>query len=207
MARPHLTAAQRQEARKTISDAALALFREGGTAAITIRAIAERLEIAPSTIYLYFADRSALLRALWIEPVTAFTLELLEIGPAIADPLDRLTTFLQRYAQFAFDNPDIYRGAFMHLSEHSQPAMPKQALKDIPFHGLLVRAIRQAQREERFVKGDPSLIAQSLWAALHGALALPLHLAPLSFAEPAALTERVIAVLLRGISTEREGRA
>ena len=50
--------------RGLILDAARALFAVKGYEAVTMRAIAERIEYSPTAIYLHFADKRDLVRAL-----------------------------------------------------------------------------------------------------------------------------------------------
>lgn len=51
---------QKKELRRTILDAATDILSEKGLESLTIRAIAERIEYSPSTIYEYFPDKEAI---------------------------------------------------------------------------------------------------------------------------------------------------
>ena len=50
--------------RNAMTDAALALFSEGGLDAVSMRGLAARLNISAMTPYHYFADKAELLSAL-----------------------------------------------------------------------------------------------------------------------------------------------
>ncbi len=64
MPRPKRTEAQINEMRQRILDAAQALIKENGHEALSIRAIAKRMELSPMALYSYFANREALLAGL-----------------------------------------------------------------------------------------------------------------------------------------------
>ena len=55
---------QKQELRQAILEAASSLFLEQGYEGFSLRQVAERIGYTPTTIYLYFADKDALLFAL-----------------------------------------------------------------------------------------------------------------------------------------------
>jgi AcrR family transcriptional regulator len=54
-----------QRMRSMLTEAALALFSEGGLDAVSMRAVSARLGISAMTPYHYFADKAELLSALW----------------------------------------------------------------------------------------------------------------------------------------------
>ena len=64
MPRPKKTDIQLETTRQQILDTALAILQESGPEAITSRAIAERLGMAHMSLYTYFENQAAILRAL-----------------------------------------------------------------------------------------------------------------------------------------------
>ncbi len=64
MPRPKMTPAQLEATREQILDTALAILQESGPEAITSRAIAERMGVAHMSLYTYFENQAAILRAL-----------------------------------------------------------------------------------------------------------------------------------------------
>src|SRR5215472_387544 len=110
------TAARRQrersELRAKILDAARDIVLREGFGALTIRKLAEAIEYAPGTLYLYFENRDAIARELSSEGF----LKLLEaFAPAdrIEDPLARLEAIGRAYVRFGMENPETYRLIFM----------------------------------------------------------------------------------------------
>ncbi|QMW24422.1 TetR/AcrR family transcriptional regulator [Sandaracinobacteroides saxicola] len=199
MGRPALSELQRTEARRRIRDAALDIYREGGVEAVSIRSVAQRVGVAASGIYSYFDSRQALIESLWLDPVLATVQQMIDVAAQTPDPIARIERVLRIYIDFARDNPDVYRGAFLYVRPDSAAAVPGRNLSELPFHTIMRDAIDEAQRDNRAGEGDPALMAQLLWAGLHGALALPVNVEHWAFAPQPALAEAMIDLLLRGI--------
>lgn len=94
--------------RRELCDAAMALFRQGGLEAITMRAIGESVGVSVMTPYRYFSDKSALLSALWQHVIA-------ELHMAIAAAVENKTGATVRYraavdAYFGYyqDHPDEF---------------------------------------------------------------------------------------------------
>lgn len=199
MGRPTLTEDRRKAVRLQIKDAALGLYREQGLEAITMRAVGARIGLAPSAIYAHFEGRRALLESLWQEPVFAAAREARVVADATPDPVERIRAMLAVYMRLAADHADIYRGAFLYVRPGSIPAPPSQPMASVEFHQLLAAAVAEAQAAGRMRSGNPGMISQSLWAALHGALALPINLEILDFAAPQALAAHTVDLVVSGL--------
>jgi AcrR family transcriptional regulator len=64
---------EKQATRQLILDAARELLVEGGAEALTMRALAERIEYSATAIYAHFADKEALVTELSVCDFQAFT--------------------------------------------------------------------------------------------------------------------------------------
>ena len=182
MARPKLTDEQRADARQRIIEAAIALFTEGGANAATMRAIANRLGVAPSWLYLHFSSRYDVLTAVWRDKLSS-TLETMQrYARSEADPVARLRGLLERYARFASDNPAIYENAFMIMERLEDMPQPRPPSAMVPWEELLSQAVREAQDSGRAPTGDPHVVAQALWAVVHGNVAIATNLRRFDFA-------------------------
>src|SRR5262249_9466154 len=109
--------AQRREREKTelrtrILEAARNIVRREGFGALTIRKIADAIEYAPGTLYLYFENRDAIARELSFEGFRKL-LEAFAPASKITDPLARLEAIGRAYVRFGIDNPETYRLVFM----------------------------------------------------------------------------------------------
>ncbi|MGQ0566956.1 MAG: TetR/AcrR family transcriptional regulator [Gemmobacter sp.] len=80
--------------REALIAAALDLFAEGGEAAATVRAIADRAGVTPGLIRHYFSSKEDLVRAAYAAVMDRMTAESDEAAKSDADPVDRLMAFV-----------------------------------------------------------------------------------------------------------------
>jgi AcrR family transcriptional regulator len=166
---------ERDEVREKILDGARELFVECGYEGVTMRKVAERIEYSPTTIYLYFADKEALIRELCSADFHKLS-ESFQSVAGISGPIERLRACAQAYVQFAVNHPNHYRLMFM----SAIPAAPTEdelARKGNPNEDAyaFLRAIVTLAIEAgafRPEHKDVDLIAQTLWAAVHGVASL-----------------------------------
>ena len=103
---------QRQALRERILDAARRIVVREGFAALSMRKIADAIEYSPATLYLYFASRDEIARALCTEGY-AKLLATFEPLAQIADPAQRLKAMAHAYVGFGVAHPQTYRLIFM----------------------------------------------------------------------------------------------
>lgn len=199
MARPAATADQREEQRNRIRHAAAELYREGGVSALSVRAVAKRAGVSTGLLYRYFADMSELMRSLWIGPVVEFGHEVEAIAAAEPDPLARIEALLTAYARWVGANPDVHRGVLLFVRPDST-GLPAPVDPDtLALHRALRTAVADGQATDRIRAGDPTELAQVLWAGMHGALALPVNFDRYAIAPPSDLAPAMIATLLASL--------
>ena len=203
MPRPALTPEQRQNTRELIRDAAAVIVRQGNLTNFTIRAVAKEAGVSVGTIYQYFKDITDLGRSLWQEPVEELRKQMAEIVAQTNDPASRIRALLQVYADFAIDKHRVFRGALLYVRPESREKPEQVALEQEPFFGHLETAIGEGQKSGLFVAGDKKLMAQLLWSALHGALALPNNMERIAFDPPERLAEAMIEAIMKTIETNR----
>jgi AcrR family transcriptional regulator len=174
------TDAEKQLIRTVIMDAARELFIHQGVDAVTMRAVAKKIGYSATSIYLYFSDKEQLLRAV----VDADVLKLaqaLQSTLKISDPLERFLQFGQHYVQFALANPNHYRMMFMTQHPPCDPALSsiEQHNPEQDAYAQLIGVVTYAYEAGIFKDDltDPVLIAQTMWAAMHGLCALQINLA------------------------------
>ena len=91
----------RQEVREAIQDATVALVSEQGLRAVTMSQIAEETGIGRATLYKYFPDVEAILRAWHERQIGQHLEELSKASAAAGDPFGRLAAVLRSYALIA----------------------------------------------------------------------------------------------------------
>jgi AcrR family transcriptional regulator len=196
---------ERDELREKILDAARDLFLEVGYEGVTMRKVAERIEYSPTAIYLHFADKEALFRELCTADFSRLA-GAFQKAALIADPVARLRKCAEIYIQFAVDHPNHYRLMFM-TPKPATPSEESLAHKGDPnqdsyaFLQLLVRSAMEAELFRPEYK-SADLIAQTLWAAVHGVASLEITLKCNDWVRWPPLHERTQAMLdgmMRGL--------
>ncbi len=174
---------EREELRAKILDAARELFVEQGYEAVTMRKIAERIEYSPTAIYLHFKDKRAVVQELCDHDFLALAKKLQRIA-RIEDPLDRLRAAGLAYVEFALEHPNHYRLMFMQShpereaeGDETECAIRKGNPEEDAYAFLLGTVAEAIERGSlRSEHSDADLIAQSLWAAVHGVASLHIAL-------------------------------
>ncbi len=196
---------ERQQLRTLIMDAARELFVSRGVEAVTMREIAKRIGYSATSIYLHFADKEALIRAICDTDFLALA-DALKNNLVITDPVERMLAFGRGYAQFALNYPNHYRMMFM--TEHP-PCDPEissvqqnNAEQDAYFQlKIVVNEVFLAGKFKPDLK-DSELIAQTVWAGMHGVCALQISMANDIWVNWAGIEQRLQMMqltLMRGL--------
>jgi len=200
MPRTAATPEQRAQAREQIRRAAVEVYDEKGMEGTSARAIAVKAGVSVGTLYSYYANLPELMRSLWAEPVAEEMVHLRVAVEATPDPLRALRALLEGYANFAFDNPDILRGALLFVGRVQDTALAP-APAAVEFDQMLRDAILAGQKTGQIKPGPAAQIAHQLWAGVHGALALPINIESFDFGSPKQVVADMITMLLESIKT------
>jgi AcrR family transcriptional regulator len=164
--------------RDMILDAARELFVAEGYQAVSMRKIAERIEYSTTALYVHFRDKETLMRELCARDFAEFAKVFARIA-GIADPIARIRAAGEAYIRFGLEHPNHYRLMFMtpvapEVYERDDEALRRRGNPDVDAYTFLRDAVVQALAEKRFAPGyrDPDLIAQTLWAGVHGMVSL-----------------------------------
>lgn len=169
---------ERDAVRMKILDAARSLFAEQGYEGVSMRAIAEKIEYSPTLIYQYFTDKESLIKELCyadFDKLAAQFQKTLQIN----DPIERLRQCGREYVRFAIAYPNHYRLMFMTPKPAHEDDPERAEIKGNPesdayaFLRMLVQ-MAAAEGALRDPNAVPDLVAQTLWAGLHGMIALHL---------------------------------
>lgn len=214
---------EREHLRRAILDAARDLFVAEGFEAVSMRRIASAIEYSPTAIYLYFADKDAILVALSEEGFHLLS-ERLETTNTIADPIERLRAGGRIYFDFARDQPNYYTIMFElranALAKHDSPAetaghrafgyivravtdgIARGIISPATVGGIVHAATIPGAEYGAMVCGraPEAILAHIYWASLHGAASLMLtgRLGMLPDAAQPYLLDAVVDNCLRG---------
>jgi AcrR family transcriptional regulator len=188
-------ARQKESIREEILDAARALFVKEGYENVSIRKIAEKIEYAPGTIYLYFKDKADILDRICEETFAKLAQRMQAIHQDPADPLEGLRRGLRTYIQFGLDNANQYIVTFVQAKQlplEHQPQAGQRCFDNL--RGAVRRCIDAGQLNCE----DTEEIAEALWAGAHGITTLLIS-SSFPFIEHTRLVDRVVTILIEGI--------
>jgi AcrR family transcriptional regulator len=166
-------AREKEALRQSILDAASQLVVEQGHQNLSIRKIAEKIEYAPSTIYLYFQDKYEILASICVEVFDQLSDKLQQLQEEEGDAITQLRRGLRCYIDFGLANPSYYMVTFLTPWPDLPPDHPvAQNLSPdnagMRTFGYLCSAIQRGIEEGLFRNEDVNMLAQATWLAMHG---------------------------------------
>lgn len=161
--------------------AAKQLFLEEGVENVSTRKIAERVGISQAALFTYYKTKDDILGQLIRNAFEELGRALAEVDGKAVDTRSWLRQCIASYIEFGLRYPDEYRLAFMTIKSYRKPynADPAQQAGEgyrvgVPVFMQLEKRIGQAI-EEGVIKtelGSSMLVAQVLWASIHGLVAI-----------------------------------
>lgn len=199
------TEQERQQTRMGFIEAARDLFVTRGVEAVTMREVAKSTGYSATALYLHFADKNALLQAVCDTDFLALA-QSLENIMKIIDPIQRLKALGAAYAHFALDHPNQYRLMFMTPSPCFDPQSSsiQQGNLQQDAYAQLKEVVRLAHETSCFREDleDVEIIAQTIWAGVHGVCSLQIALGNDAWIDWRAAEDRLVLmqdVLIRGL--------
>ena len=161
--------------------AALELLEEGGSGALSLRAVARRAGVAPSAPYRHYADRDALVSAVAAIGYRQLAEHLAAASPVPQTPED-LAAVAVAYVQFALQRPALFRVMFSEPCDRDSSERVAATTAISAYVAALV--------SKSFPDADPPALSTAVWALVHGLAFLHLD-AKLSPSDPASVAQRV----------------
>lgn len=209
MPRTPLTETQIDAARARIVDAAVKIVASDGFEALSMRSLAEAVELTPGALYRYFSSKDEVTEAVF-GGGGALDDRLLAAARSRVSDLEALRRVLKSYAEFAFEDEVRFRALF--LKHHGQAGRAFHARgARRPGAEACKRRIQSAMDSGVFRKMDPDLAFQVLWGAVHGVVVLMLTAEGFPFAQrskviDAAIDNAVGGMMARPRRTRATGR-
>lgn len=192
-------AAQKEEVRRAILEAAGELFLAHGYEKFSLRQVAEAVGYSPTTIYLYFDDKDALLFEVALEGFRTFGERLAEAYGSSDDHLARLEALGRAYIRFGLEHPVHYRLMFMQRGEFLNRPKPEDEKPPIDSFGVLFRAVEEALAAGALKPADSMRLAQLLWSGVHGIVALAISMPEVDDVRVWQLADLYFPAVLRGL--------
>jgi AcrR family transcriptional regulator len=162
---------EKQEMIELILDEAMKLIIAEGYDNITMRKIADKIEYSPTTIYLYFKDKSEILYSLLNMAFEKFYEAQLKVQN-ISDSKERLLAHGLAYVKFAMNNPNYYDLMFILKEPTENMKIPEDWKTSTRTYDLLKTNIKQCIDDGYLEEDDIEVVAFSMWSLVHGIASL-----------------------------------
>lgn len=159
----------KEDLKNDILVAARELFTEKGFEATSIRAIAEKIEYSPATIYLYYQNKNDIIHALHSEGFKLLTSKFQALAD-IKEGFKRLVKMGHAYMQFAIEYPDVYKLLFVMSEpmEHIATCEDDDWEEGDRAFDTLLQTVTQSQQEGYFKGLDSNALSMMIWSTMHG---------------------------------------
>lgn len=202
-----------EDRRQQVVAAARQIVLREGFEALTMRRVARRAGVSAAALYLYYPDRlhlmAAVAEALFYGLLGAFRAALAR-AEADPDPRARLRAVMTAYLDWGLSHPDEYRVIFMTpirgVAGHrpGEPGVPAAPSGQATFQALRAEVARLIALGV-FREAEPQVVAEAIWAAGHGLVALLITKRDFPWSPRAALIETMADALCRGFSADGAG--
>jgi AcrR family transcriptional regulator len=183
--------------RQEIMDAARELFVAEGYASVSMRKIADKINYSPTTIYIYFNDKTDLLHQICEQTFARLAQNVKAIQRLSDNPLEKLRSGMREYVHFGLKHPSQYEIVFI---------TPLPGINELEFDETNGKIAFDTMRDvvvecvsAKLLKSqDVELISQTLWAGIHGLTSVLIKHNGFPFVERDKLIDNLIDTLIAG---------
>ena len=194
-------AREKEQLRRQILSAARELFVNEGYENVSMRKIANKIEYSPTTIYLYFNDKAALLDSVCQETLLNLLNTLEQLKKDISDPVEALRKSGRAYVEFGLKYPQDYKLTFVIRPQFQKGLGLEEGSVGEKVFNYLREMVSECIRQKRFRQMDVETTGQVLWSAVHGVTLLLIDFPDFPWTEKDKLIDRVIHTTIRGLKT------
>jgi AcrR family transcriptional regulator len=161
--------------KQAILDAARTIIAEDGIDALSMRALADRIDYSPAALYEYFASKEEIVAAV-CEEGQGFLYAAMDQVDRTLPPVDYLYAIGQAYIGFALEHPDYFLVMFTAAPPPEMSGVSEEAVREMmqqqgsPY-GILLQAIQRGIDEGTFpVRPGFGLheMGYAAWTLVHG---------------------------------------
>ncbi|HCD26080.1 MAG TPA: hypothetical protein DER02_01075 [Gammaproteobacteria bacterium] len=168
--RPSLSQATRDEFKQQVCEAALKIISDKGYTNLSFRVLAHAVKSSHMRILNYFQNKETLICEVRDYAFGLFGSALTEAGSLADGPLTQLQYCGHAYFEFAHSNPD----AFLVLFSGFEPGKGVNTENEQRAWQALYQPVCEAV-EKQLIAGNPEVLTQVFWAAIHGVTILSLN--------------------------------
>jgi AcrR family transcriptional regulator len=194
-------AQQKEDLRRAILHAAGELFLKHGYEDFSLRQVAEYLGYSPTTIYLYFENKDALLFELMDDAYQTFRDAEARAFSSTEDPLQRLIAIGRAYVDFGLTHPTAYKLMFFQRVDYLMGCFAGETEPRIDAIKASQYAVQLAMEAGAIRPGDPAVIFGVVWSAVHGLVMMALTMPEFDRATTNKVMESLFQTLMVGLIT------
>ena len=196
---------EKQELRQRIQEAATELFVLDGYQNVSIRKIADRIEYAPSTIYLYFKDKEELVHSICNDMFAELSEILIGIRLQDLAPQQKMAKCLRAYIEFGLAHPNHYVVTFCTPElqyMHQQPKADHEAIMSagLECFDLLRQGLQEALNSDSIRAINIEVTSQTVWAQIHGLTSLLVSMQSFPWQDRELLIQDLVDNILRSLA-------
>ena len=169
-AKPVNTVRGQESLRERMISAAEELFLLDGVEGVSMRKIADKVGVTAPAIYRHFKDKDELLGEL-ISVGLKILQDYLEPALQAEGPFERLEQLIDRYFDFALEQPKYFDLAFL-VPSHGMRMADELARHNRSTFMFAVQQVHQCMEQGIFKKSDPLETSIMVWASAHGMVTL-----------------------------------
>ena len=154
-----------------ILHAARSIFEREGPDAVSMRRVAIAVGLTPMAIYRHFENRDALLKRISDDSFNEIARDF-DVHRAGSDPIARLLSALRIYLDFALTHPHLFDHAFSVRRDDARRYPEDFHARLSPTVNVVHDVVVDAQQRDLLRAGDAWDISMTLWAHVHGLIAL-----------------------------------
>lgn len=193
-----MTEEELESTKQRILKEAATIVSKSSISELSMRVLAQRVGLTPGALYRYFPSKQGMLYAYWHNALQELGARIADISSVERDPLKAIRGMLLTYTNFCLDDHDRFRLIFLENDQTLAVTYMQQSGGLAPYDMLLSRVI-EAMDQGIFVRRDPDLIAQALWASAHGAVTLLITIVEMPMSDPYTLINTTIGAMMRGL--------
>jgi AcrR family transcriptional regulator len=197
MPRTPLTETQVKAARTRIVKAALKIVGSEGFEALSMRTLADAVDLTPGALYRYFSSKDEVTEAVFGGGDVLDDRLLATANSRVSD-LKAVRQVLKAYAEFAFEDEVRFRALFLRYYGPAGRAFHARGPRR-PGAEACKRRIQSAMDTGVFRKMDSDLAFQVLWGAVYGVVVLILTAEGFPFAARFKVVDAAIDNAVRGM--------
>ena len=192
-------AREKEQLRQQILSAARELFVNEGYENVSMRKIANKIEYSPTTIYLYFKDKTDLLDSVCKETLLNLLETLEQLKRDTTDPVETLRKSGRAYIEFGLKYPQDYKLTFVIRPQFQKDLGLEEGSIGEKVFNYLREMVSECIRQQIFRQMDVETTGQVMWSAVHGVTLLLIDFPDFPWTERDQLIDTVIQTTIAGL--------